>query len=146
MIGGQYLLQSPMREALVAIEQQQTLDIWQFLVTTVHTWSGISIAIIMLWRWRLRRQRPVPLNGGAMRPPVARLVQIHHVCLYVVVGVMALSGASHYYLGWSAAAQVHVFGKWALLVLIAVHVAGALRHLQQGHSVLQRMMGLGGLR
>ena len=48
-----------------AVEQQITLNFVQFLVTTLHTWSGITIAIVMLWRWQLR-SRVVPLNGGHM--------------------------------------------------------------------------------
>lgn len=59
---------------------------------------------------------------------------------------MALCGACHYYLGWELAARLHELGKWLLLGLIGVHIAGAVSHLGNGNTVLQRMMGRDSLR
>ncbi|MBX2886691.1 MAG: cytochrome b/b6 domain-containing protein [Granulosicoccus sp.] len=145
LIAVQYLTQKPMREALQAIELQQSLGLYQFAITTIHTWVGACIALLMLWRWRLRR-RPVPLNGGLMTQRRARWVTAHHLSLYVAVIVMALSGALHYYFSWSPAARWHELGKWLLLVLIAIHVLGALSHLGSASGVLQRMVGRDSLR
>lgn|GEM_PF-754973 len=141
----QFALQQPMQNALAEIERNEPLGFIEFLVTTVHTWGGISIALIMVWRWMLRR-REVPLNGGCLPRTLERLVKMHHVSLYVVVIAMAGSGAMHYYAGVQAAARWHELGKWLLLALIGVHVAGAAIHAFQGHTVLQRMMGRGSLR
>ena len=141
----QYLLQGRMRDALAAVESEQTLDFGQFLVTTIHTWSGISIALVMLWRWQLRK-RKVALNGGQMSPVLASCVRVHHASLYVTVWVMAMTGAAHYYLHWQQAARWHELGKWVLLVLILVHVAGALLHAARGSTVLRHMMGWSSLR
>ncbi len=141
----QYLLQGPMRDALAAIEREESLGFVHFLVTTAHTWGGISIALIMLWRWQLRR-RAVPLNGGRMSQQLQRLVTIHHISIYVTIGVMAVSGAMHYYLGLSFAARWHELGKWLLLALIVVHIAGAALHARRDSTVLLRMMGKSGLR
>ncbi|MFK8080511.1 MAG: cytochrome b [Granulosicoccus sp.] len=145
LLAGQYVLQGPMREAISAIERQETLGFIQFLVTTVHTWGGIGIAVIMAWRWQLR-QRVVPLNGGHMSRTQARWVRAHHVSLYAVIFLMAISGALHYYMEWHSAGRWHELGKWLLLALIIVHVLGALLHLQQGGTVLRRMMGRNSLR
>lgn len=145
MLLGQYLLQAPMRDALEAIEREETLGFVQFLVTTAHTWGGISIAAIMLWRWQLRK-RHVPLNGGQLSRRLQRLVTIHHISMYVTIGLMASTGAMHYYLGLGFAARWHELGKWLLLALIALHVLGALVHVRSGNRVLQRMMGKSGLR
>ena len=145
LLTGQYLLQGRMRDALIAVESGQTLGIGEFLVTTIHTWSGISIALIMLWRWQLRK-RPVPLNGGQISPALAAFVRVHHVSLYVSVWVMAVSGAAHYYLHWQPAARWHELGKWVLMGLILVHIAGALSHAARGNTVLRHMMGRGSLR
>ncbi len=141
----QYLLQGPMRDALAAIEQGETLGFVQFLVTTTHTWGGISIAAIMLWRWQLRK-RAVPLNGGRMSQRLQRWVTIHHASMYVTVGVMAASGAMHYYLNLGFAARWHELGKWLLLALVVIHVIGALLHARDGGMVLRRMMGKSDLR
>lgn len=141
----QYLLQGPMREAIAAIERQETLGFTPFLVTTAHTWGGICIAAIMLWRWQLNKPA-VPLNGGHLSPGRTRWVRVHHVSLYALTFLMATTGAMHYYLGWSFAARWHELGKWMLLLLIFIHIAGALSHLGQGDTVLRRMMGRNSLR
>lgn len=145
MISGQYLLQNPMREALLSIDRQETLGLGGFLVTTLHTWGGILIGAVMLWRWQLRT-RTVPLNAGEMSESRVRWVTIHHWCLYAVILVMMLTGAMHYYLGWQVAARWHELGKWLLLGLIVIHIVGALTHVRSGNMVLQRMMGRDSLR
>jgi cytochrome b561 len=141
----QYALQLPMRAAMAAIDDQETLTFVQFLVTTVHTWGGVSIAALMCWRWQLRK-RAVPPAAGQLSPFRSKWVKAHHVTLYAVLILMALSGTCHYYLGWALAARWHELGKWLLLVLIGVHIAGAISHLGNGNRVLQRMMGRNSLR
>lgn len=141
----QYALQLPMKEAMTAIDNQETLSFVQFFVTTLHTWAGASIAAIMCWRWQLRK-RAVPLAAGQVSGLRAKWVMAHHVALYAVLIFMALSGACHYYLGWALAASWHELGKWLLLILIGVHIAGAVSHVGNGNTVLQRMMGRDSLR
>ncbi|MFK7859023.1 MAG: cytochrome b [Granulosicoccus sp.] len=142
---GQYLLQEPMREAIAAIAREETLGFRQFLVTTAHTWGGICTGAIMMWRWQLRK-RVVPLNGGHLSQIQTRWVRVHHVSLYAVIFGMVITGAMHYYLEWAFAERWHELGKWMLLALIFIHVAGAFSHLKQGGTVLRRMMGRNSLR
>jgi len=141
----QYLLQAPMREALAAIERQETLSFVQFLVTTAHSWGGIAIALIMCWRWQLRKSA-VPLNAGKLTLGHAHLVRIHHVSLYVMIGIMAVTGFLHYFAGLEFAERLHEVGKWVLLLLIATHIGGAVFHAKDGNGVLKRMMGRDSLR
>ncbi len=141
----QYAMQGLMAEAMAAIDRQETLTFVSFLVTTWHTWSGISIAAIMLWRWQLRRN-VVPVGAGKLPPWRSKVVRLHHISLYVVVVVMATSGALHYYLGFEMAGTWHFFTKWLLLGLIGVHIAGALTHISNVDRVFQRMMGSDSLR
>jgi len=145
LIAGQFALQNPMVKAMASVEQGDSLGFGQFLVTTFHTWSGIAIAALMLWRWQLRKQY-VPPAAGKLSKNQAKFVRLHHLGLYVVVVAMALSGALHYYLGVEAAARWHEWGKWLLMIMIGVHIAGALSHIGNGDKVFQRMMGRGGLR
>lgn len=141
----QYSLQVPMRSAMSVIERGDSLTFFHFMVTTLHTWGGISIAAIMIWRWQLRR-RFVPLEGGRLAGFTEKLVRAHHVSLYGVILLMATAGAVHYYIGWEVAGRLHVWGKWLLLVLVGVHIAGALSHLGGGSTVFKRMMGSDSLR
>ncbi|MFT5893994.1 MAG: cytochrome b561 [bacterium] len=141
----QFSLQIPMSSAMAAVERGETLGFVAFIVTTLHTWCGISIAAIMLWRWQLSRRR-VPLAAGKLSPLRSKIVRLHHLGLYVVVVMMALSGATHYYFDIEVAAVWHEWGKWLLLGLIGVHIAGALMHIRNGGRVFQRMMGPDSLR
>lgn len=136
----QYVLQTPMREALEATDRQETLTLMQFLVTTVHTWGGIGIAAVMVWRWQLRR-RDVPLAGGNLSSGQESRVRMVHVSLYLVLILMAVTGTLQYYAGFEPAAHWHAWGKWLLAALVGIHVAGALLQLRHDSSVLRRMMG-----
>lgn len=142
LLAGQYLLQGFMRDALSTIDAGNTLGFTEFLVTTLHTWGGAGIAVLMLWRWQLRT-RTVPLNGGRLSRRHHMLVKIHHVSLYVTTIGMALTGGMHYYLGWQFAERWHELGKWLLLGLVLVHVCGAVWHARLNSTVLRRMMGRG---
>lgn len=145
LLFSQYLLQGLMRDALAAIEAGATLGFSEFVVTTVHTWGGVTIAALMLWRWQLRK-RQVPLNGGHMARNFQKLVKIHHISLYVVTVAMAATGGIHYYLGWQIAGRWHELGKWVLVGLVLTHIGGALWHARKDNSVLRRMMGGNSLR
>lgn len=142
----QFSLQNPMSSAMSAVERQETLGFVAFLVTTLHTWCGISIAAIMLWRWRLSRRRRVPLAAGTLPPSRSKIAGLLHMGLYVVVVMMALTGAAHYYLGIELAAMLHEWGKWVLIGLVGAHIAGALTHIRNDSRVFQRMMCLRSLR
>ena len=141
----QFSLQGPMADAMTAIARGESLGFLAFIVTTIHTWSGITIAAVMLWRWKLSRRR-VPLAAGKMSLRRSKFVRLHHLGLYGAVTLMALTGAVHYYLEIEVAAVFHEWGKWLLLGLIGVHIAGALTHIGNGSRVFQRMMGPGSLR
>jgi len=130
-----------MREAMASIDRQESLNFVEFLVTTIHTWSGIGIAALMLWRWQLRR-REVPVGAGKLSAGLSTFVRFYHMGLYVVLVAMAATGALHYYLDVSAAEKWHEWGKWLLLVLVGVHIAGAFLHMKDDSKVFQRMMRL----
>ena len=141
----QYASQVPMAASLEAIDREETLTLFQFLVTTVHTWGGITVAALMIWRWQLRR-RAVPLAGGGLSEVHERWVRWHHTSLYAMVMLMVLTGVLHYYFGFSPAGRWHEWGKWILAVLVGIHVVGALSHGRRGRKVLLRMMGRDSLR
>lgn len=141
----QYALQWPMQEAMALIEQERSLGLVDFLVTTLHAWGGITIAALMIWRWQLRR-RAVPLLAGNLPERQQRWIRWHHVGLYVVILLMALTGIMQYFFSWQAAASWHYRGKWLLAVMLLLHVAGSLSHGRLGLRVLHRMMGRGDVR
>jgi cytochrome b561 len=124
-----------------------------------HKSIGLCLLALMLFRigWRIAHPPP-PLP--AMPAWQARLAQATHVALYAALIVMPVAG----YLGsvWSgypvkwfgivlpdwgtkspalkdAMSAVHYVTSWMLLSLVALHVAGALRHAFRGEGVMSRM-------
>jgi len=140
LVGLQYLLQSPMKTAMDGLDKGATLSAIDFLVTTVHTWGGMAIGIIMVYRLMLRRQRPVPVGAGTLTGWSKRLAAGLHWAFYVLLLFMASTGVLHYYLEWQTAAQWHHWGKWLLLCLIVFHGLAALLHLVIKKDAVMRQM------
>jgi cytochrome b561 len=124
-----------------------------------HTSIGLTLLALMLVRlaWRLAH-RPPPLP--AMPVWEARLARATHVALYAALLAMPIAG----YLGsvWSgypvkwfgltlpawgdaipamkdAMSAFHYVTSFALLALVVLHIAGALRHVLRGEPIVRRM-------
>jgi len=138
LVAGQFTLQQAMRSANEAARAGETVTFVQFVVTTLHTWGGAGVALLVAWRLVLRRRAPVPVAAGAPGPLAARLIGWHHRLLYALLVGMALSGALHWYAGWEVAARWHEIGKWLLVTAVVVHLGGALRHRLGGRSARGR--------
>ena len=155
----QFALQGPMRRAVDALDAGE-VGALGFLVTTVHSWTGATIALLLAWRVALRRGRArdaagregrdVPDAGAGPAGPrpglPARLrravAAANHASLYLVTGSMAASGALHWYGGVESAARWHGILKWVLAGLVALHVAAALWHaLVRRDDILPAMAG-----
>jgi len=134
---GQALLGWPMAAAVERLEQvadgTATPGLGDFLVTTLHTASGVGIGLLLLWRLRLRIERA---GIDVTRARAARAVQ---GLLYAVTLLMVLSGALHWYVGLEWAGIWHAAGKWLLAALVAVHLGGAFHHLLRRDGVFQAM-------
>ena len=140
----QYVLQGPMRDAMQNLTHSGTLGAIGFLVTTLHTWGGAVIGLIMVYRIWLRWQRPVPVGAGGLRPWSSLLALVVHWSFYVVLLFMACTGVLQYYFEWEPATQWHRWGKWLLLALIVVHVLAALLHrFYKKDAVMGQMWGSG---
>ncbi|HET6467169.1 MAG TPA: cytochrome b [Geminicoccaceae bacterium] len=134
----------------------------QDLLYNLHKSLGILILLVVLLRlaWRWRHPWP-PLPASMPRGQVV-LARANHALLYATLLLMPVSGfvytaAGGYpvpFLGLvelsglvprdealsKAALAVHIVGKWTLLALLALHVAGALYHLLiRRDGVFQRM-------
>jgi cytochrome b561 len=124
-----------------------------------HKSIGLTLLALMLVRlaWRLAH-RPPPLP--AMPVWEARLARATHVALYAALLAMPIAG----YLGsvWSgypvkwfgltlpawgdaipamkdAMSAFHYVTSFALLALVVLHIAGALRHVLRGEPIVRRM-------
>lgn len=92
-----------------------------------HVVAGALVLLIALWRLALRARRGVPpaIESNKIQAWIAKLT---HVGLYALMILMPISGSVAWFGGVEAAAQGHIIMKLLLLVLVALHVAGALYH------------------
>ena len=92
-----------------------------------HVAGGALVLIFALWRLALRARRGVPpaIEASKVQGILAKLT---HVGLYWLMILMPVSGAVAWFGGVEAAAAGHNVLKIALLVLVALHVVGALYH------------------
>jgi cytochrome b561 len=94
----------------------------------LHAIVGVAILAAMIWRLALRHTigAPPPPDGEA--PALRILAQAAHVGLYLDLIAASLIGLAVYF-GWSALAGLHeLLSRVVLIVLVALHVAGALAH------------------
>jgi cytochrome b561 len=106
-----------------------------------HLGVGVLILGFALWRLWLRRQHGVPPAPVGQPALLHRLAQVTHGLLYAlliaapVTGLLAWFGASH------LAAEIHELFKPALILLVALHVGGALYHqFVVKDGLIRRMM------
>jgi cytochrome b561 len=112
----------------------------------IHMFSGMAILILMVVRLAWRRTspwRPLPQDV----PQGARvLARVNHVLLYgglilqPLLGLLIISPLG----GNDWEADAHEFLAWTLIVLVLLHVSGALWHgFVRRDGVMQRMLPLG---
>ena len=103
----------------------------------VHTYSGIAIGTLMvlLLGIRIFRGSPQSLDNGWRRA----LSLAVHLGLYAALLLQAATGFTASYL-FGGAGRIHVFVWNVILVLLALHVAGALYHLVRRDGVVPRIL------
>lgn len=144
LLGLQFGLQAPMRDAVRTLTAGGDIGASGFLATTVHTWSGGAVGLMILWRLKLRydRRGTGPTTAGLF----GHIARLNHVALYATVLVMVTSGSAYWYFGVEPARQWHQAGKWVLAALVSLHVVAAAWHaLVLRDDVFRRMTSRGGL-
>lgn len=128
----------------------------------LHKSLGIVALLLVLARLAVRRLAPPPAPLATMAGGrEALLAQAAHRLLYALLLVLPLAGylassftpyAMKFFgielprLGWPDEAmnalfkRVHWVAGWALVALLALHIAAALRHALRGDGTLSRML------
>lgn len=108
-----------------------------------HVFGGALILIFALARVAMRAEGHVPPEAAA--PATQKLAaRAVHLALYAVMILLPLSGAIAWFRGVEAAGEAHEVMKSVLLVLVALHVIGALWHQFVLKDGLMRRMSLRG--
>ena len=139
LILSQYLLAEGMEEAWEVVE-----DGGQAVTTTgalIHIVIGAAVFLFALWRLSLRFSRgaPGPAEGETgLQAPIAKGT---HLLLYLLMLGLPVGGAAAWFLGIEAAAELHIVGKTVLMLLIVLHILGALyNQLFLKNRLIGRMM------
>lgn len=92
-----------------------------------HIIVGVLVLLLALWRLSLRLSRGAP---EAPEGPAAIKLAGHvtHWVLYALMIGAPIGGLLAWYGGVEAAAEIHEASKPAFIILIALHVLGALYH------------------
>lgn len=133
------------------------------MVMPVHKAIGISVLILMIARTFWRVQQGFPKLPEAIPARERKLARLGHLAFYPLLILMPISG---WMLSSAAGYPVSFFGLftlplvieknpalrelfgaahsaigWALVVLVAVHIAAAFyHHYFQGHKLIRRML------
>ena len=150
---------------LAEMADELPVGVKKLTILARHKSFGITILALALLRlaWRLRN--PTPLLPGTLKPYERALARITHVMLYVLLFAMPLSGwmmssARGFPVSWfhlfqlpdlvpknkalyEALLTTHGTLAAVLAVVVALHVAGALKHhFIHKDDVLRRMLPL----
>lgn len=96
-------------------------------MVALHVVTGAAIFVLVIWRLMLRRIHgtPPPLGSSPLQNLIAGLA---HLSLYAILVLMFLSGLVAWFGMVRFAGEVHSLLESLLLLLIGLHVLGALYH------------------
>jgi cytochrome b561 len=126
-----------------ALGHSLPLTVGQTAINGLHIWGGSLVLPLALWRLFSRVRYGVPAPPAREPRTLRAFASAVHVLLYVLIFAMPISGVSSYFnIFPRLSTAVHIAGKAALLVLVLVHMTGALvHHFIWKTDVLRRMMG-----
>lgn len=109
-----------------------------------HVAVGASVLLIMLYRLYLRRRLGHPPRPERQPQWASTAGAVTHWVLYALLILMPLAGATAWFLGVEAAAELHGGPlRLALIAVVLLHAAGALtEHFVFRSPVLKRMLGM----
>lgn len=96
-----------------------------FLVAA-HVFVGIAILVFALWRITLRVTRGAPPAPAEEPRPLRLIAAATHGLLYLLLLAVPFSGLAAWFGGVAPAAGAHEVLKTALMLIVFLHIAGAL--------------------
>ena len=118
---------------------------WQFLQSSIHVYTGLSVLGIVLVRLYLRRRDGTPPAPAGQSGVLHCLAKVTHYGLYCTLICMPITGALTWFGVLPAASIWHHRLSWVLILLIILHTSAALWHRWvKKDGVLARMLSSGG--
>ncbi|WP_417670052.1 cytochrome b [Roseibium sp.] len=127
LIAFQLIFGEAMEELGEALREGEMPDAMTSLMGNAHIWVGVAILALMVLRIALKLMRgaPAPVPGPRWQEILAKSV---HGLLYLLLIVAPVTGLAAWYSGIYQAGEIHHILKPAFILLIALHVVGALWH------------------
>lgn len=95
-------------------------------LVTAHVVVGIAILALVVWRIALRLNRGAPPPPADEPRPLQIVAAATHGTLYLLLLAVPLTGIAAWFGGIGPAAGLHGMLKTALMLLVVLHIAGAL--------------------
>ncbi|WP_299647797.1 cytochrome b/b6 domain-containing protein [uncultured Jannaschia sp.] len=106
----------------------------------VHAFFGLTIFVLMLWRLGMRLSHGTPPPPETEPEKLQYLSRGTHYAFYAVLIGMPLAGLGAVLLRSGLLATAHAWTSKLLILLAAMHIAGALWHLTKRDGVVHRMI------
>ncbi len=138
LVAFQLVFGESMGEVEEAAERGSSVSGQDQWLADAHYWIGIVILAAAALRLflRLTRGAPAPVESGWS----ARLAGIVHTAFYALLIAMPITGLLAVYVS-EEFGDFHSFGKPVFIILIILHVVGAVYHqLMSDKGVMKRMM------
>ena len=107
----------------------------------IHVYVGVAVLVLAILRLAIRFGRgapAAPAEEGAVQRGLASLT---HIALYVIMIGMPVTGMLAWYLGVAEMGEIHEAAKLAIVLIVALHAAGALwQHFVARNDVLLRIL------
>ncbi len=124
LIAAQFVLHEPIADAWDRVEEGLAFEFHPLIAA--HVFGGLLILGLVVWRLYLRITRGAPALPEKEPAAMKLIARVTHLGLYGLMLLMPISGAVAWFGGVNAAAEGHEMMKVLLLVLVGLHVAGAL--------------------
>jgi len=121
----QLVVAESMTETVDALEEGGQVAASVATGASIHYWVGIAILALMLVRLGMRLTFGAPVHAPGSPPAQNLAANIVHGALYVVLLAAPISGLVAYY-DLADVGHVHALVRPILLILVLLHIAGAL--------------------
>lgn len=137
LVAVNWFLGEPMAHIFDAREEGEAIT--SYGAAYAHIIIGLAVLTFMVARLLARLRRPVATEPSKLHPVLATVGTITHWLMYALLLLIPLGGLLAWFGRNEAVGELHGTAVDVLLVLVALHLAGAVLHLILGENLFKRM-------